>query len=193
MATVVADMSMSLDGYVAGPGDDITQVFDWILTGDVTIETANPGMSFQTDAQNAPIWRSALDDVGAVITGRRTFDLAGGWGGMHPIGAPVWILTHNPPSGFEDAPFTFVTDGISSAVEQAKAAAGDKLVGVGGASVGQQALNAGLLDAVRVTLVPVLLGGGVSFFGELQNGPMWFERPEVVETDTVTHLYFKRR
>jgi dihydrofolate reductase len=193
MATVVADMSMSLDGYVAGPGDDITQVFDWILTGDVTIETANSGMSFQTDAQNAPIWRSALDDVGAAITGRRTFDLAGGWGGMHPIGAPVWILTHNPPSGFEDAPFTFVTDGISSAVEQAKAAAGDKLVGVGGASAAQQALNAGLLDAVRVTLVPVLLGGGVSFFGELQNGPMWFERPEVVETDTVTHLYFKRR
>ena len=193
MATVVADMSMSLDGYVAGPGDDVTQVFDWILTGDVTVTTANPNMSFRTDAQNAEIWRSALDNVGAVVTGRRTFDLAGGWGGTHPIGAPVFILTHNPPDGFEDAPFTFVTDGIESAIEQAKAAAGDKLVGVGGASAAQQALNAGLLDAVRVSLVPVVLGDGVPFFGRLDDGPVWFETPEVIETGPVTHLYFNRR
>jgi dihydrofolate reductase len=193
MATVVADMSMSLDGYVAGPGDDVTQVFDWILTGDVTLPTANPGMSFQTDAQNAEIWRTALDEVGAVVTGRRTFDLAGGWGGTHPIGVPVFILTHNPPDGFDEAEFTFVTDGIESAVEQAKEAAGDKLVGVGGASAAQQALNAGLLDAVRVSLVPILLGDGIPFFGKLADGPVWFETPEVVETGPVTHLYFKRR
>jgi dihydrofolate reductase len=150
-------------------------------------------MAFQTDAQNAEIWRSTFDDVGAIVTGRRTFDLAGGWGGMHPVGAPVFILTHNPPDGFEDAPFTFVTDGIESAVEQAKETAGDKLVGVGGASAAQQALNAGLLDAVRVSLVPVVLGEGISFFGKLENGPAWFETPEVVETGTVAHLYFKRR
>jgi dihydrofolate reductase len=193
MATVVADMSMSLDGYVAGPGDDITQVFDWILTGEVNLPTANPGMSFQTDAQNAEIWSEAMDDAGAVITGRRTFDLAGGWGGTHPMGAPVFILTHNPPDGFDDAPFTFVTDGIESAVEQAKAAAGDKVVGVGGASAAQQALNAGLLDAVRFSLVPVLLGDGVPFFANLERAPVWFEAPEVVETGPVTHLYFKRR
>jgi dihydrofolate reductase len=193
MATVVADMSMSLDGYVAGPGDDVTEVFDWILTGDVTVATASPGIPIQTDTLNAEIWRSAIDNAGAVVTGRRTFDLAGGWGGAHPMGAPVFILTHDPPEGFEEAEFTFVTDGIESAVEQAKAAAGDRLVGVGGASAAQQALNAGLLDAVRVSLVPVLLGDGIPFFGKLEDGPVWFETPEVVETGPVTHLYFKRR
>ena len=193
MATVVADMSMSLDGYVAGPGDDVNQVFEWIMTGDTTLTTDSPGLSFQTDEANAEIWRRAIDDAGAVITGRRTFDLAGGWGGMHPMGAPVFILTHNPPDGFENAPFTFVTDGIESAVEQARSAAGDKVVGIGGASAAQQALNEGLLDAVRVSLVPYLLGDGVPFFANLEGAPVRLSKPEVTEAGEITHLYFRLR
>jgi dihydrofolate reductase len=193
MATVVADMSMSLDGYVADPSDGINDVFAWFTGGEVTVPTANPGFAFQTDEASAAEWRSALENVGAVITGRRTFDLAGGWGGIHPMGAPVFILTHNPPDGFEEAPFTFVTDGVESAVEQAKAAAGDKVVGVGGAQAAQQCLNAGLLDAVRVSLVPVLLGGGIPFFANLRNAPVKLETPRVVEAKGVTHLYYALR
>jgi dihydrofolate reductase len=191
MAKVVADMSMSLDGFVAGPNDGINEVFGWFMGGDVTVPTANPQMAFETDEVSAGEWRNALDNVGAIITGRRTFDLAGGWGGFHPMGAPVFILTHNPPDGFEDAPFTFVTDGVESAVEQAKATAGEKIVGVGGASAAQQCLNAGLLDAVRVSLAPVLLGDGVRFFDGVADAPVWLQTPRVVEAKGVTHLYFE--
>lgn len=191
MAKVVADMSMSLDGFVAGPNDGINEVFGWFMGGDVTVPTANPQMAFETDEVSAGEWRNALDNVGAIITGRRTFDLAGGWGGVHPMGAPVFILTHNPPDGFEDAPFTFVTDGVESAVEQAKATAGEKIVGVGGASAAQQCLNAGLLDAVRVSLAPVLLGDGVRFFDGVADAPVWLQTPRVVEAKGVTHLYFE--
>jgi dihydrofolate reductase len=190
MATVVADMSMSLDGYVADPSDGINEVFGWFMTGDVIVPTANPQIAFQTDEGNAAISREALDNTGAVITGRRTFDLAGGWGGTHPMGAPVFILTHNPPDGFEDAPFTFVTDGPESAVRQAREAAGDKIVGIGGASAAQQCINAGLVDAIRVSLVPVLLGDGVPFFANLENTPLQLADPQVVDAKGVTHLYY---
>ena len=190
MATVVADMSMSLDGYIADPDDGINEVFSWFMTGDVPVTTANPGLAFQTDEVSAAEVQNALENTGAVITGRRTFDLAGGWSGKHPMDAPVFILTHNPPEGFEDADFTFVTDGIESAVEQAKAAAGEKVVGIGGASAARQALNAGLLDAVRVSLVPVLLGDGISFFDQLENAPVRLQDPRVVEAKGVTHLYY---
>jgi dihydrofolate reductase len=190
MATVVADMSMSLDGYVADPHDGINEVFSWFMTGDVPVPTANPGLAFQTDEISAAEMRKALENTGAVVTGRRTFDLAGGWGGTHPMDAPVFILTHNPPDGFEDADFTFVTNGIESAVEQAKAAAGDKVVGIGGASAAQQAINAGVVDAVRVSLVPVLLGDGIPFFDRLENAPVKLQDPRVVEAKGVTHLYY---
>jgi dihydrofolate reductase len=142
MATVVADMSMSLDGFVAGPNDEVDEVFSWYKVD----------QAIQEELQRS--------DVKALVIGRRTFDLAGGWGGRHPVGVTVWIPTHNPPDGWDDAPFTFVTDGVEAAVQQAIEHAGDGIVGAGGASVAQQCLNAGILDAVRVSLVPYLIGEG---------------------------------
>jgi dihydrofolate reductase len=193
MATVVADMSMSLDGFIAGPNDRIDEIFSWMGSGDVEVplpvKTVMP--AFRTDEASAAELRTTLDTLGAVVTGRRTFDLAGGWSGAHPMGAPAWIVTHNPPDGWEDTKINFVTDGVESAVEQAREAAGNGLVGVAGASIVRQGLNAGVLDAVRVSLAPVLLGDGIRFFDGLESAPIALKPPRVIEGEQVTHLYYE--
>ena len=111
------------------------------------------------------------------------------------MGVPVFVVTHSIPDGWprDDSSMVFVTDGIESAVKQASAAAGDKLVGVASANVAQQILDAGLLDAIRVNLVPVLLGEGIPFFQQLSNKPVQLEDPRVVEGTGVTHLYYRVR
>ncbi|HEY1358663.1 MAG TPA: dihydrofolate reductase family protein [Thermoleophilaceae bacterium] len=189
MATVVADMSMSLDGFVAGGGDRVDEVFSWITAGDVAVESDNPDLGYEVDEASAEELRGA--NVKALVIGRRTFDLAGGWGGMHPVGVPVWIPTHDPPEGWDDAPFTFVTEGVEAAVEHASEHADDGIVGVGGASVAQQCLNAGILDAVRVSLVPYLIGEGIPYFAGLTETPVKLGQPKVVEGKGVTHLYYE--
>jgi len=194
MAKVNAHMSMSLDGFIADPNDGIEQLFGWYFSGEVTVPTASPHMPpFQTDAASAEVLRDALATTGALIAGRRLFDIAGGWGGTHPLGVPVVVVTHSIPDGWpcEDAPFTFVTDGVESAVAQAKAVAGDKTVTVASASIAQQCLNAGLLDEVVVSLVPVLLGEGIRLFDHLKHTPIQLEGPRVVEGAGVTHLSYR--
>jgi dihydrofolate reductase len=189
MATVVADMSMSLDGFVAGPGDEVDEVFSWITAGDVTVESENPNLEYKVDEASAEELQES--NVKALVIGRRTFDLAGGWGGTHPVGVPVWIPTHDPPDGWDDAPFTFVTEGVEAAVKQASEHAGDGIVGVAGASVVRQCLNAGILDAVRVSLVPYLIGDGIPYFTGLEAAPVKLAQPKVVEGKGVTHLYYE--
>ena len=109
------------------------------------------------------------------------------------MGVPVFVLTHSVPQEwvYEGSPFTFVRDGLESAIEQAKAVAGDKDVGVIGASLVQQCIRAGLLDEIHIDLVPVLLGGGVSLFDHLNAGPIDLERTRVIEGAGVTHLTFR--
>ena len=130
-----------------------------------------------------------------MVCDRRVFDLTGGWGGNHPTGVPVFVVTHTVPEGWprEDAPFTFVTDGVESALAQAKTVAGDKVVAVATPSIAQQCLNEGLLDGIQVNLVPVLLGQGIRFFDNLGATPIELEDPEVVEGTAVTHLYYRVR
>jgi dihydrofolate reductase len=127
------------------------------------------------------------------VTGRRTFDIANGWGGRPPLGVPAFVLTHTVPQEwvYEGSPFKFVTDGLESAVDQAKAVAGEKDVAVGAASIAQQCIRAGLLDEVHINLVPVLLGGGVRLFEHLGTTPIELENTRVVEAPGVTHLGFR--
>jgi dihydrofolate reductase len=191
MATVIADMSMSLDGFVADSEDRTDQVFGWFFGGDTPVPTANPHVTFQVSEASARELREGLANVGALISGRRTFDLAGGWGGAHPIGVPVVVMTHDAPDGYEDAPFHFVSDGIESAVAKAKEIAGDKIVGVASPDITRQCLDAGLLDGIRVSLVPVLLGSGVPWFANLASAPVQLEGPTVTEGDGVTHLNYR--
>jgi len=193
MSKVIANMSMSLDGFVADTDDGIEQVFGWYGSGDVAVPTAVEWATFRTSEASAGVLRHGLATIGALIGGRRLFDLTGGWNGMHPMGVPVFIVTHTEPTDWAhpEAPFTFVTDGIESAVAQAKAAAGGKDVAVASPTIVRQCLNAGLLDAVQVDLVPVLLGKGIPFFGELANGPVQLDGPTVVEGQGVTHLTYR--
>ena len=192
MADVIANMSMSLDGFVADPADGVDHVFRWFGNGEVATPTAVEWATFMTSEASAKVLRDALAGVGALIAGRRLFDLTKGWGGTHPMGVPVFVVTHEEPADWPhpDAPFTFVTDGIESAVAQAKAAAGDKIVAVASPTIAQQCLNAGLLDGIQVDLVPVLLGSGIRFFDNL-DATIELTGPGVVEGSGVTHLSYR--
>ncbi|MFV2113999.1 dihydrofolate reductase family protein [Micromonospora sp. LOL_025] len=196
MGGVYTEASMSLDGYIAAPGDTgFDQLFQWYENGDVAIGTTKPEMTFRTSQASAGHLRRTLDDTGALVVGRRLFDLVGGWDGRHPMGTPVVVVTHHVPDGWPrpGAPFTFVTGGIEAAVAQARELAGDRWVGVNGGSIARQCLAAGLLDEIRVNLVPVLLGDGVPFFDHVRDAPVELSNPTVVEGDRVTHLYYRVR
>jgi dihydrofolate reductase len=195
MATVIAGMSMSLDGFIAGPKDEVEHLFGWCGSGDVEVQTRRDDMTFRTDEQSAELLRDVLSSVGAHLCGRRQYDVAGAWGGSHPLGVPVFVVTHNPPADWPrgNTPFTFVTEGVEAAVAQAKAAAGEKIVAISGADVAQQCLNAGLLDGIAVDLVPVLLGRGIRWFDNIANAPVTLDDPELTGGRGVTHLYYRVR
>jgi dihydrofolate reductase len=194
MTKVVALMSMSLDGYVADANDGVAEVFDWYFSGDVEVPTASgsSGMTFRVSEPSAGHLRSLVAEVGAMLTGRRTFERAEGWGGRHPWGIPAFVVTHHVPEGWPRPGSTvqFVTDGIESAVTQAKSAAGQKSVGVHGAKTIQQLLDAGLLDELQIDLAAVLLGDGVRLFDHLADTPVVLGNPQVVAGIGVTHLRY---
>jgi dihydrofolate reductase len=188
MTLVICDMSASLDGYVTGPndsrenpfGDGAGMLHDWIFDA-------------ATDEDRA-ILQEMLDGVGAIVMGRTSFDKNegdGGWGDGGPAGdTPCFVVTHRQPATSHPPVYTFVTDGVASAIEQAKKTAGDKVVGLHGATVMQQALPLGLVDEIRVHVIPVLLGGGTPLFGGL-DAAIGLERTRVLATPAATHLTFR--
>ena len=201
MGKVATGFSMSLDGFIAGPNDGPGQplgeggerLFEWFSAGDTEYGLPGTEMVFRVSQQSAEMLREAHAGMGAFVTGRRTFDLANGWGGSPPLGVPTFVVTHAVPDEwvYEGSPFTFVTDGVEGAVEKARAVAGDRDVAVGAASIAQQCIRAGLLDEVHVDLVPVLLGDGVRLFEHLGAGPIELENTRVLEGAGATHLTFR--
>jgi dihydrofolate reductase len=188
MPKLIADMSMSLDGRVATDDHDIARLTRWFFDGDTEVA---PGAPFRTSANSAKVLRDAFGTVGAIIGGRTYFDLADGWGGRHPMGVPVYILTHEPPADWpEDSTIRFVTDGLESAVEQARAAAGDKDIGVATPGTVRQCLDAGVLDELNINLIPVVLGKGRPFFDGIER-TVDLAGPEVIEGEGVTHLRYR--
>ncbi|HSO55217.1 MAG TPA: deaminase, partial [Actinomycetes bacterium] len=127
MGKVVSQASMSLDGYIADPSGNVGPLFDWYGNGDVEVTGADPDRVFRVSAASAAYLRDAWANAGASVIGRRLFDLTNGWNGKPPVGEAVFVVTHRPPEDwdFPDAPFTFVPDGVASAVAQAKELAGD--------------------------------------------------------------------
>jgi len=196
MSKLIAIMSVSLDGFVADANDGVGEVFDWYFnSGDVAFDTggADP-MTFKVSAPSAVHLRALWSELGAVLTGRRTFEVAQGWGGNHAWG-PAFVLTHQVPAGWPRPGSTvhFVTDGLASAVKQAKAAAAGKSVGVHGADTIQQLLNAGLLDELHIDVSAVLLGSGVRLFDHLGGTPAFLGNPTAIQGVGVTHLRYPVR
>jgi dihydrofolate reductase len=191
MSTVILDISVSLDGFVARPDDDPGPVHDWLFNGD----TVHPDNDFfRTAGASTRVLSESLRATGAIVTGRRTYDLTGGWGGDHPVaGAAVFVVTHSPPHSVPRGrtSFTFV-EGVHAAVERARRAAGDKEVWVmGGASVARQCLTAGLVDELRIHLSPVLLGDGVRLFDDLGGHEVGLAQTHTLEAPGVTHLRYR--
>jgi dihydrofolate reductase len=198
MAKVTVALTVSLDGYIAGPndgnelplGEGGEALFEWYFNGDTPSRHYD---MFRLSKTSAEVFDDGIDACGAVVTGRRTYDIAGAWGGDGPVpGLPLFVLTHSVPAEVPETsvPYTFVTDGIDSAIKQAKAVAGDKYVALTGSQAAQQCLRSGLLDEIWVTLVPLLLGGGVRLFDHI-GGPVRLETISVVDAPGVTHLSYR--
>jgi dihydrofolate reductase len=185
----VLDMSMSLDGYIADPndflgGEDGERLHKWADADGEPGQPSGPGGQFQDE------WNAA----GAVLTGRRTAELMDHWGGDHN-GLPIFVPSHRPPGPAARWGYplvTYVTDGIESAMDQAKTAAGDRNVQVRGAYTAQRALEAGVLDEAQIHQIPVLLGGGRRLFDEL---PSLIELDIVrgIDTPEATHIRYRVR
>ena len=197
MGATVLYMSMSLDGFIAGPnegpgnglGDGGHRLHEWFLTD---ADADHKGISGRLAGVNGKVFDEAMA-TGAVVAGRGTFEPAGGWGGDHHDGVPIFILSRQEP-GIEIGQWplvTYLTD-VRTAMTQAKEAAGDKDVLVHGAGTAQLALAAGVLDELEIHLVPVLLGQGRRLFDHLDPEHIELERTRILEGEAgVTHMRYR--
>ncbi len=189
MGKVFTHMTMSLDGFIAQSDDQVGELFDWYEAGDISVPSANEAVTFEVDEASAEVlteWTKA----GAIVSGRRLFDIAEGWGDSHPTGAPVVVVTHRTPKDAEKWPNTTFIGDIEEAVTEARRIAGEADVTIASANIAQQALALGLVDEVVVSLVPVLFGEGKSYFAELDKGHVLLDDPVVVEGRRALHLRY---
>jgi dihydrofolate reductase len=206
-------IAMSVDGYVAGPNQSLEdplgqggrQLHEWAFaTRSFRAMTGQEGGETGVDDEHAMAWS---ENTGAVIMGRNMFGpVRGGWGDESwrgwwgddpPYHVPVFVLTHHAREPVEmegGTTFHFVTDGIEAALERAQAVAGEQDVNIGGgAEALRQYLRAGLVDAFRLHVVPVLLGAGERLFEDMDGGPAGFEVVELVSSPAVAHYVFRRK
>lgn len=200
MTKIIVFKSMSLDGFIAGPNDEIDPLHDWLFAtkpqghGSGAWEKAEGKTErfFGPEGINREILLAAMAIEGATVVGRRTYDVAGGWGGKPPGHGPYFVMTHNPPPEDEiSSAFTFVADGIDSALRQAAAASKCGYVDLMGANVIQQGLRAGLVDEIVIQVIPVLLGQGIRLFDHLGPAHITLDRTRVeAGPGGVTHLFY---
>ncbi|WP_409073385.1 dihydrofolate reductase family protein [Micromonospora chalcea] len=192
MGTVVLYSSVSVDGFVADDNDQPGPLFDWLSSGDVPLDDSGALRVSQTSHDYVrPYW----DQIGVTVVGRHVFDLTDGWDGTPPSGiAHVVVVTHRPPpEGWNlGAPFHFV-DGVEAAVARAQELAGDRIVEVAAGDVGGQALAAGLVDEVRMEVVPVVFGSGKHFFGSVDAQHLLEDPDVVLPGERVLHLRYRVR
>jgi dihydrofolate reductase len=202
VSKVIVDMGMSLDGFIAGPnagpgnplGDGGMRIHQW--TFDVEAWRERQSLRGGKTNRDHEVVEEANARVGAFVMGRRMFDEGEvGWPDPPPFRAPVFVLTNDAREPWVrqgGTTFTFVTDGIERALEQARAAAGGKDVRIaGGANVIQQYLSAGLVDEIQIHLAPVLLGDGVRLFDGIDPKGIQLERSRVIDSPRVTHLKYR--
>lgn len=192
MGKVVLYASVSVDGFIADANDQPGPLFDWLLGGDVPLDASGVlKVSQQSYDHTRPYW----NQIGVTIAGRHVFDITNGWDGTPPSGIDhVVVVTHRgrPEGWHPEAPFHFV-NGVEAAVARARELAGDRIIEIGAGDVGGQALAAGLVDEVRMDVVPVVLGSGKRFFGSV-NAQHLLEDPEVaILGNRVLHLSYRVR
>jgi dihydrofolate reductase len=202
MSKVTAEISVSLDGYVAGPNDGVDnglgdggeRLHEWV----VELKSWREAHGYE-GGETGPVddrFAESIAKIGALVMGRRMFDHGEGpWGEEPPFHCPVFVLTHRPRDPLVKeggTTFTFVSEGIESALEQARAAAGEKDVAIaGGGQAIQQSTAAGLLDELTLHQVPIFLGGGVSLFDRLDPDAGELECTEAIASPGVTHLKYR--
>jgi dihydrofolate reductase len=196
VSATVLYMSMSLDGFIAGPnegpgnglGDGGHRLHEWAMTGgDVDIDAAR-----RSGGINGNVFDEAMS-TGAVVAGRTTFEFAGGWGGDHHDGVPIWVYSrHEPGIDVSEWPLVTYVNDVTTAMSEAKEAAGDKNVLVHGAATAQLALGAGVLDELELHVVPVLFGQGRRLFESMAPEQIELERTRILEGEGgVTHMHYR--
>lgn len=199
MSEVFLTMAMSLDGFITGPDDNAEnpagtngmRLMNWLDGGaEPDAEGVN---AFRPKHPNSQVVFDEAMATGAVVTGKRTGDFAGYWGGDHHNGVPIFVPTHQPPAENPYERVHYVTDGIAACVEQAKQAAGDRNVMMHGAYTGQEALKAGVLDLIDIQLRPVLLGRGRRLFERLPSEHIELDLVRTLEDPGVLHLRYAVR
>lgn len=197
MTMVAAGITTSLDGYIAGPndgpgrglGEGGERLHYWVFGGPWSYEEEPRGGATGADKQ---FLDEGLARVGAIVGGRNTYEAAEAWGGSNPFGAPFFVVTHRPEDAPTDAGFTFV-NGLDDAIAQAREAAGDKLVFVmGGADVIRQALRAGYVEELSISIAPVVLGGGKRLFDGFDEA-LTLEHLGLLQSPFATHITYRVR
>jgi dihydrofolate reductase len=195
MPKVAAGITTSLDGYVAGPndgpgrglGDNGEQLHYWVFGGPWTYDTQPTGEATGADKQ---FLDEGVNRVGAIVGGRATYEAAEAWGGQNPFGVPFFIVTHRPEDAPEGAGFTFV-DGVDEAIARAREAAGDKDTFVmGGADVIRQALRAGHVEELSISIAPVVLGAGKRLFDDFDQ-TVRLEHLNLLQSPFATHITYR--
>jgi dihydrofolate reductase len=189
---VVMYSSVSVDGFIADENDQPGPLFDWLLSGDVPLDQSGVLKVSQVSYDYIrPYW----DQIGATVVGRHVFDMTNGWDGTPPAGvAHVVVVSHRgrPEGWYPEAPFYFV-DGIEAAMARAQELAGDRVVEVAAGDVGGQVLAAGLIDEVRMDVVPVVFGSGKRYFGSVDAQHLLEDPAEAIQGNRVLHLRYRVR
>ena len=190
MGKVVSQLAMSLDGFIADKDDGCDALFGFYENGDVAVDLSEGYPELHVSQPTADLLVQEVDRIGATIVGRRLYDITNGWNGHTGGEVPMVVLTHEAPDDWPrgGVPIHFVS-GVEAAMAKAKELAGDKDVSIAGATATREVLDAGLLDEIVVSLVPVILGEGIPWFAG-SRGPVTLSDPEVIQDKGVTHLRF---
>ncbi len=194
--TIMGCAAVSTDSFIAYDDGQIGSLFEWLMAGDVEWKwSESDDAAMRSTQASKDFMQSVYTDIGAVIMGRKLFDQTNGWDGRPAAGDHVFVVTHEAPTDWEHAetaPFTFVTDGVEAAIEQAREYCGDRIVDVAAGQIGGQALRLGLIDQIVMNVVPVVFGAGRPFFGAMGPGDevVLGNPSRVAQGDRVTHLLY---
>jgi dihydrofolate reductase len=190
MTKVIANLAMSIDGFIADPDGGCEELFGFYDNGGTELVLADGWPPFHMDEPSRTLMQEAVARIGCHVMGRDLYDLTNGWNGHPGNEAPIVVLTHTPPDSTPDGVPYYFFDDVEAAIARARELAGELDVAVAGGTVARQALDAGLLDVIDISLVPVVLGAGIPWFAGSQ-GPVRLSDPVVHEGHGVTHLRYQ--